>query len=102
MEAAPTDAALVACGRSLSLAEVDEVADELELVNPAWTRRALRREALVAHLLPTAAAASALPEESARARARVASDLARLADETPSASGVPSAAVSGTRAGARA
>ncbi len=73
------------CGREIEVSEVEAVAGALGEVNPAWTSRALRREALVTHLFPRAAAGSAYPEESALARTELERDLALVLGEASDA-----------------
>ena len=65
----------------ISRAELEEVADALAVVNPINTRRSLRREALIAQLLPRAAARLDAGDEAERSRALAEVGLAVLRDE---------------------
>jgi len=71
-------------GVPVTAAEVDRVAEHLGVLNPANTRPFLRRNALVAHLLPRLSVALELPAERAGRRAEAEEALARLrAGEPP-------------------
>ncbi len=74
----PPGTAVLVCGVAIPTTEVERAAELLAEVNPAWTRRAMLREALVAQLVPRAAAQSAFANAAERARARLVLGLAAL------------------------